>query len=602
MKLYSYKFPIQLENEDRENFEFKPPYEITTALHIENSHYVGYTLKDCNGSSVCVFDILSLKEYIKYNPIEFKNASICKISGQLNIVDFENIPHEESLEYKTSYERRGINQSILHLLEINDKVLMPRKIFSFSVNEKNKISKCKLTREFKAFIKKFNKQYMDDALVIPRPLSISENGLEFDASNLFENIDFSGIKVDFSLLDLRCFKNVSKIFSKVNIDNLKVSTFNLNPTKLTSAFERITCGTLDLSNCDFSNVSNVESLLVSSKIRKLKATNCKMPYNFNSYRGYYHKNINDYLCASIDEFDLNIFSNISEENFNRNLSNSFYGLTCKKFNNIEKLPIRNAKSLSNIFNGLNIDELDLRNFPAFSLENCTKLFANLKCDNLILDYKIFDNVDKANELFLKSKIGCDLDFSNANFKKLSFDGANRMFAKIEIDGTLIPPTNYGTVEDFSGFFYNAKINQLILKNINFSKATTMEKFLYKSKIKTGITFPKNKKLIPKNLENINLIFNQMSTPFLDLSNWNFENVDVSSFENLYSYNKKTGCVIEKTGNAVLGVDIASFMIPSNNAFSELLSKNKTWNYYYDCFDNGEIVSFIRDTDLIENKF
>lgn len=600
MKLYSYTFPVKIENEGHENFKFKSPYTITTALHIEKSHYVGFTVIDNENQSVDVLDILSLKKYIKNNPTEFTNASICKISGQLDIVGLETLPQDESLDYKNIYERQGMSQSILTLLEIKDVASMPRKIYNY--NARKNVIKCTLTKEFKSFIKKFPKQEIEDSLVIPQPLTIFEGEAVNSAENLFGNINFTNTNVDFSLLDLRYFKNLSKLFRYVKIEKLNVSMLNLNPTILESAFEGINCDVLDLSNCDFSNSESVFSILNSSKIGKLKAKNCKMPYHLNSFRGFYHNSSNDYLHAEIGEFDLNFFSNLSEEQFNRILFNKFLYLTCKKFKNIDKLPIKNSKSLEYIFHGLNIEELDLTNFPAFALEDISRLFSNLKCNKLILNDAIFDNVIKANELFSESEIGCDLDFSKIKFKNMYHDGATKMFSKIKLDGKLTPPSNYGDVTCFDNFFSESTIDEISIKNMNLSKATSMKNFLSKSTIKTGINFHKNKKLIPKNLKNIDNFFANLSSPFVDLSSWSLDDIDLSNLKYFYTYTNRTGCVIEKTGSRVLGVNVAVWVLNSNTPIYEFLSQNKTWNYYYDTLDCGDSISFVRDVDLIENKF
>lgn len=436
MKLHSYKFPAKLEN-----FEFTAPYTITEALQIEDSHYVGYTLCDSVGVEVEVFDIFGLKKHITTHKEEFTNVSICDVSNQLIIDNFENLPHLNSDIFLFEHEIKGLTEELFNLLEVNDIVTMPKKAYDYKVLVNGQVN-CKLNSKYKDYITHLAFKKSKNILVIPPPLQIYEGKKVTNYSYLYKNLNFWKLNLDFSLVDLRYCENAKSMFASTKIRQLDFAKFNSTPVIATSMFEGLLCERLNLNNCNFSNTIKLDDFLKSSKIQSLTATNCIMPTNLNSSNKRYYKNQNIYNHAYIGEFDLEFFSNMSKENIVKSSGSMFYYLKCEKFVNIQKLPIGNATELPNFFRGLTIKELDLQQAPFNSLEDFSKLFKQLRCKKLILNNDFFDNATKANELFKECILGSDLDLSKVSFCNLLPNNSENMFHNFKIFGNISLPANF----------------------------------------------------------------------------------------------------------------------------------------------------------------
>lgn len=297
MNLYSYTFPVKLENSNSlPTFEFVAPYTITTALHIENSHYVGYTINDSKNNSVDVLNIQDLKKYIKTYPNEFTNAIIDELTGQLEIVNIQKLTHKESIEFLYEYERRGFNNGLVNLLEV---VVFPRKFYSYDLY----LDKCSLTKEAREYLN--TKGYNNDKVIIPPPLLISNDNIVKDASGLFSNLEPYEKDIDFTLVNFKYYLNLYQLFKSSKIKSLDIKTFNINSSaKMKEFCYGIECDTLSTKDCDFSEMYYFTSAFEESKINEFQSIGCNMKnLSINSTNNIFTK-------STINKLDLGLFEKV----------------------------------------------------------------------------------------------------------------------------------------------------------------------------------------------------------------------------------------------------------------------------------------------------
>lgn len=329
MNLYSYSFPIKLENGDN-SFEFKQPYTITTALHIENSHYVGYTITDSANNSVDVFNILQLKEYIKLHQNEFTNAKIDELSGQLVIKSIEKLPHQESHEFLNELEKIGLNEGLSNLLELAH---LPRKFYSYSGEYGS------LTNEAREYLNSNDSN--GSKFIIPPPLCKNGDTAVLYCAELFSELDLYEKDVDFSLVNLSYYIDLEKLFYKSKIKSLDMKCFNVNPKVSLKWFASyIECDILSIENCDFSEMPFFFGAFEYSKIDEFKSIGC----NMQSLRITTTHKI--FANSQINKLDLGLFEKITVLDFyslSDHLSNAKYDEIINEELLPAKLFLTNAK-------------------------------------------------------------------------------------------------------------------------------------------------------------------------------------------------------------------------------------------------------------------
>lgn len=298
MNLYSYSFPIKLEK--GENLpEFTAPYTITSALYIEDSHYVGYTISDSNDNSVDVLNIFDLKEYVTTNPSEFTNVKIDEISGHLIFKSIQNLPHKESLEFQYPHEKDGINKGLTNLLEI---AIMPRKFYKYEN------SCCKLTQEAIEYIDAVDR--VPAKCIMPQPLSICNSKAITSCRELFSRFDFYDNDVDFSLVNLNSYLIAEQLFEKSKFKTLEVKNFNINPDAALAKFcSGIECDILSIEDCDFSEMSYFSNAFSLCEIDEFKSKGCNMK------RLAINLTHHIFLESRINKLDLGLFENITVDDF-----------------------------------------------------------------------------------------------------------------------------------------------------------------------------------------------------------------------------------------------------------------------------------------------
>lgn len=507
MKNHSSTYPITTQGTP---IKFKTPFNITSAIYTQESHYIGYELTDANGITVDVFDIPELKEGIKNTPSDFANVKVNNL-GHLDIDDYENLPHEVNEDY----DKARMSSSLFALLQVDEKTIMPSKIFQYKEiknSAKTVINyRCSFTKDFKDFIKYSRKNKAGSSLEIPQPL-LTLNGVKVaDHSNMFASIVFNDINVDFSAIDLRFCENANNLFKKVSIDNLEIKPFNLSPQKADNLFQELKCETLDLSGCNFRDITNFDDFFKSCRIEKIKAKGIKTGLICSG-----DINHSPFAYAYVGVLDLDLYNNIDVDTIYH-----FRNLTCDKFTNIHKLPTKNATDLSNLFNGLCIDTLDVTKLNTDSLETCQNLFAYINCNNFIFNDDMLSNTSSAIRLFYRTVINSDLDLSNASFNNLEEYGAEEMFNELEVKGTLVVPSDYGSANNFTKTFSKIKVNELDLSFCNFSKAITIDRLLYSSKI-GNIIPPNSKTYFPQKLKSADKIIYKLDFKNIALEDWHFD--------------------------------------------------------------------------------
>lgn len=568
MNLYSKSFPIKPENEDgyKDNsFEFKAPYTITGVLYTNDSHYIGYNVTDSDDISVDVLNIIELRDYVKAYPKEFTNAKISK-TGHLEIDKLNQLPHHSKIWYNGMY----VSQGLIDMLEVKEDI----KVYDYAI--KHDSVRCTLNADYKNYLKTTT----ETEIVFPPLLTKFDNNPKLICDCLFACLDLTGKVVDFSLVDFSYYEGFNALFEQTKIDKLDFKFFDINKhISLNNLFINFQCDNLNLNDCDFSNIKGFERCFKNAKINKLTTEGCILndellktvtaSYMFGKSQINYldlslFENIpptsfidgsntvkNTSVFEAYNKVDKSIPGNLvkfaqeERERILRGISSEdeddyklfegndgwFKDITCRELVNIDKLPLQMVTDLELFFDDLKIVELDISNMRLDSLVNFDKLFAGLKCDNLKFNPNLFAQAETAQHLFEHCEYSLDLDFSDVEFTNLTEEGAYQMFASIYIFGTLTLPKSFGNAQNFDDLMRTTCAEKIVLSHCDFSNATSMNRFFFNTNISKGVTFPKNKKFIPRNLVEWEYMFNGTSTPFINLRGFDFQ-LDVIDISHL----------------------------------------------------------------------
>lgn len=583
MTLYSYTFPVKIQNDGYDNYDFTAPYTIISALHQEESHYVGYTLTDSNDNSVEVLNIKELRDYIKTYPNEFTNVKV-NDNNKLVIEDMEHLPHNE---VNTSHVK-GIDESLLNLLDIPKRTIPPTRFYKYEKDFITGVTKCSLTNQACEFLntgynnlcKSESKHRLEEytTTILPPPLYRYRGDRVVSCEDLFSGTNFftggSGIdqviyyeerEFDFSLLDLSYYDNIDGLFYETTFGQLNLRTFNLDlKGEIEALFKGLSCNILDLTGCDFSRVTHLYECFYDTTINRVIATDCDLSNVIFDNKASFFSNTN------ISELDLTLFSKISEEEFT-NTKGFFNGLITTELSNLNLLPIQQATRLPSLFEGVNVERFNAKNLSVKSLTDFTDLFKGIHCNEFLFDVELFEQAETAQGLFSDSVISSNLNLRNVTFDNLLPDGAVCMFSNLKVDGKFTLPKSFGSADNFTKTLAGVQTREIQLDHSNFSKATSMEELFCGSHIYRGIKLPTNDSFIPKNLTNAKGML-CAKTSHIDLRGWNFEQITEVSRNICIDIIKRSvaECLIDNI-----------YLDPENELGIHLL-KWRSWISNYDC--------------------
>lgn len=431
----------------REQGETSIRFYFESFLTCENSHIVGYRIRlheaefylenrNLKAPNLPEFiDFFNIKDLIEIIKDEAVNESdiyysinpvdVWKINeyGHLEIFEWEREHCVLAENYKDRLDRSGHNIGLIKLLGENEYKYLPKSFYKYSLNPALGVMECSLTESAKKYIE------TNDTVYIPQPLLKYDSMKVSSIQWLFQDVDFTGKKVDFREFNLSYFDYINGLFNKTKIDTLNVASFNLKPNceVVKSLFEGLECDVLDFSDYKFAGIKKLDpNCFYAMKVKKLKATNCDISevtieceqtlgnWIGNVYQNSQHR-ADEIIISHIDEFDAEFYSKMSLEKnplnywrvagpaeFQFDQSSWFTNFHCKKIVNLNKMHLNlkgHKNNLTNVFAGLVVEELDLRKLKVTLDKNddtsllTRNMLEHLHCKKIIIDEKLCKSLD-----------------------------------------------------------------------------------------------------------------------------------------------------------------------------------------------------------------
>lgn len=295
-----------------------------------------------------------------------------------------------------------------------------------------------------------------------------------------------------------------------NIINLGKSYYDFYPT-----------GTLDLSNFDTRNVTNMMGMFYGNPYGKIIVS------SFNTAR----------VTNMMGMFANTYLSSLNVGNFNTsnviNMMGMFSNFHGSKITGINKFDTSNVTTMSYMFSDIYIgDVIDLSNFKTDKVVDMSGMFylTDLSAVSGIENFNT-SNVTDMSSMFYDSDLG-DFDFSNLNTSKVK--DMSGMFRYADISQTKnLGKLNTSNVTNMSYMFYNTTGSTLDLSGFDTSKVTDMS-YMFKYNSATNINVSN---FNTANVTNMSSLFGGCSADILDLSSFTLK--DGINLTDMFLYSSAT---------------------------------------------------------------